>query len=144
MPRAFLLLLYDVLMVSLAIEDYKCRKIRNSYVQIILLMAVISVVVMPEISVSSRIAGMIAASVPMAGIAMIKPGSFGGGDVKLVFASGAFLGVELVVKGTVTAILLAGVYCIWMVCIKRACRNVQFALGPFLSMGYVMSAFALF
>ena len=144
MPRAFLLLLYDVLMVSLAIEDYKCRKIRNSYVQILLLMAVVSVIVMPEIPVSSRIAGMFAASVPMAGIAMINPGSFGGGDAKLAIASGAFLGVELVAKGTVTAILLAGVYCIWMVCIKRACRNVQFALGPFLSMGYVMSAFALF
>ena len=71
-----MLLLYDVLMVSLAIEDYKCRKIRNSYVQILLLMAVVSVIVMPEIPVSSRIAGMFAASVPMAGIAMINPGSF--------------------------------------------------------------------
>lgn len=139
-----MLLLYDVLMVSLAIGDYKCRKIRNSYVQTILLMAVISVIVMPEIPVSSRIAGMFAVSVPMAGIAMIKPGSFGGGDVKLVFASGAFLGVELVVKGTVTAILLAGMYCIWLICLKRMLRNVQFALGPFLSMGYVMAAFALF
>ena len=139
-----MLLLYDTLLICLGIEDFKKRKIRNQYVAGILLLAMGAVVVMPEISVVSRVIAMFAVSVPMMVLNILKPGSFGGGDVKLVFACGAFLGWKLVVKGTVIAIFLAGAYCIWLICIKREGKNVQFALGPFLSAGFFLSTFSLF
>ena len=94
MIRALLLLLYDVLLINLALEDVKFRKIRNLYITGIVVLAVSAVDVVPEITLSSRIAGMFAVSVPMWCVAMIKPGSFGGGDIKLTFACGAFLGME--------------------------------------------------
>ena len=143
MIRVLLLLLYDVLLISLALEDVKFRKIRNLYITGIVVLAVSAVDVVPEITLSSRIAGMFAVSVPMWCVAMIKPGSFGGGDIKLTFACGAFLGMELVFAGTVIAIFLAGGYCLWLICIKRVRKNVQFALGPFLSTGYIIAVFEL-
>lgn len=109
----------------------------------ITVLAASAIDVVPEITLSSRIAGMFAVSVPMWCMAMIKPGSFGGGDIKLTFACGAFLGMELVFAGTVIAIFLAGGYCLWLICIKRVRKNVQFALGPFLSIGYIIAVFEL-
>ena len=139
-----MLLLYDALMVSLAVEDYKYRTIRNNYVKIILLLSLAAMIIMPEITVISRVKGMLMISLPMLILKVLFHGSFGGGDVKLAFASGAFLGQKLVLEGTVTAILLAGVYCLWMIGVKKARRNMQFALGPFLSAGYMIMTFTLF
>ena len=143
MIRALLLLLYNVLLIGLALEDVKFRKIRNAYVAGILVLAVCAIVAMPEITPCSRIIGMFVVSAPMGCTAMIKPGSFGGGDIKLTFVCGAFLGMKLLVTGTVIAIFLAGGYCLWMICIKRVRENVQFALGPFLSVGYIIAAYKL-
>lgn len=142
--RALLLLLYDALLISLAVEDFKYRKIRNQYVAGILLLTIFSAFVMREISILSRVIGMFAVSVPMAGIALFKSGSFGGGDLKLTAACGLFLGYRLLLNGTIAAIFLAGIYCVYLICIKKKNKNVQFALGPFLSAGYILSAFALF
>ncbi len=139
-----MLLLYDAALASLAIEDFRTRKIRNHYIVWILFLAIVATLTMPEITVFSRMFGMFAVSIPMLCLALFVPGSFGGGDIKLVFACGAFLGFELMLKGTVLAIFLAGVYCVWLICIKKGGRNMQFALGPFLSAGYIFASFYLF
>lgn len=144
MSRAVMLLLYDAALVSLAIEDFRKRKISNHYVVGILLLALVAAVTMPEVTAEARFFGMFAVSVPMILLALFMPGSFGGGDIKLAFGCGAFLGVELLIKGTVIAIFLAGLHCIWLICIKKERRNVQFALGPFLSAGYIISSLSLF
>ena len=144
MARVIVLLLYDYVLVRLAIEDYRYQKIKNCYVKTILLLSAVSLAVMPKISLISRVFGMFAVSLPMLLLGMFVPGSFGGGDVKLVFACGAFLGCELLLKGTAIALFLAGIYSIWLICIKKEKRNVQFALGPFLSVGYIISAFSIF
>ena len=144
MARGCILLLYDTFLVMLAIEDLKIRKIRNRYPMAILLLSLVSTFVFGNISVLSRSFGMLIVSIPMLFLALWIPGSFGGGDVKLVFACGVFLGCELLLKGTAIALFLAGIYSIWLICIKKEKRNVQFALGPFLSVGYIISAFLIF
>ena len=138
-----MLLLYNVLLIGLALEDVKFRKIRNPYITGIIILAVCAIFVMPEIVLWSRILGMFIISVPMGCAAIIRPGSFGGGDIKLTFACGAFLGMEFLVAGTVIAIFLAGTYCLWLICIKKVRENKQFALGPFLSVGYIIAAYKL-
>ena len=142
MFRTLLLLLYDTVLICLAIEDYKYQKIRNGYVKIILLLALISMFVIPEITVKSKMAGMFAVSIPMMIIRRICLGGFGGGDVKLAFASGLFLGWKLLLKGTAASIFLAGGYSLWIFLSKSQTR--QFALGPFLSAGYVLMTIILF
>ena len=138
MIRGCILLLYDATLIRIAIEDFKERKIRDKYNVWILVLTGISAVLGFGSPRSSRLLGMFLISVPMVGIAFIRPGSFGGGDVKLAFASGAFLGWRGVLEGTVYGIGLASIYCLWLIFIKKENRDVQFALGPYLSAGYIL------
>ena len=139
MIRGCILLLYDAILIRLAIEDFKERKIQDKYNAGILVLAGISAVLGLGAPLLSRVIGMFLISVPMMGIALIRPGSFGGGDIKLAFASGAFLGWRGVLQGTIYGIACASVYCIWVILVKKEKKHVQFALGPYLSVGYILS-----
>lgn len=138
MARAITLLLFDIALVSLAIEDFKKKKISNRYVLFILLLAFTAVFTMPEIRILARIQGMFAVSVPMLLLAILQKGSFGGGDMKLTFACGAFLGWRLLIDGVVISIFLAGIYALWLLIIRKEKRKMQFAFGPFLSIGFLI------
>lgn len=144
MTRACTLLLFDMLLVDLAILDYKKRMISNRSITAILCLSILSIFLFPEISPGMRTIGMFAVSVPMTILALCIRGSFGGGDVKLVFACGAFLGWKILMKGVVLAVFMAGCYSFWLLFIKRKQKNVQFALGPFLSAGFIISSCSLF
>ena len=144
MARNCTLLLFYGVLVFICFEDLKKRTIKNTYQRMILFLAAVSVFVIPEISPVSRALGMFMVGLPMTFLALICPGSFGGGDVKLVFSCGAFLGWRLLGKGTVFAILLAGVYSLYLVLKGGEKSNRQFAFGPFLSLGYMLSCAELF
>lgn len=101
----------------------------------IIILALVSLVTMPGTSLIDRGIGMICVSVPMLVLALVIPGAFGGGDVKLMAACGAFLGWKLTLVSTVLAIFGGGVYGIWLLAAKKAERKSQFAFGPFLCMG---------
>ena len=138
MLRVGTLLLYELALVCLAIEDLKHQKIRNIYIFGILLLVLPGCFAMPEIGMSSRLIGMFAISAPLAGLSILRKRGIGGGDIKLVFASGAFLGVELLLQGTAIAILLAGCYGIYLLLYKKEEILKKFPLGPFLSTGYIL------
>lgn len=144
MARACTLLLFYTVLVYLAIEDIQKRKISDWCHAVILLLTLVAFAAIPEISLWARIFGMFIVSLPMTLITLCFPGSFGGGDVKLAFSSGAFLGWELVLGGTAMAICLAGLYSLWVVFIRKEKKLVQFALGPYLSVGYIIAALSLF
>lgn len=144
MARAYTLLLFYMILAVLAIEDVRKRKISNMWHGLILLLTLAAFFTIPEISLQMRILGMLAVSLPMAFIALFVPGSFGGGDVKLVFFAGAFLGWKLVFRGATIAILLAASYSLWLILMKKEALKVQFPLGPCLSVGFILSSISLF
>ena len=142
MLRVLLLLLYTFVLFQIAIEDSKYQKIRNIQIVKILILALAGCLVIPEIDMASRIFGMFAVSFPMMMINCVRPGSFGGGDLKLTFACGAFLGSEMLVFGTICGIFAAGIYASYMFLRKKS-KNIRFALGPFLSLGYLLVTMCL-
>ena len=144
MARAFLLLLFDIVLVLLAIEDFRMHKIRNLYSCLILGLGAVAVVVIPEIPWIARVLGMFGVSVPMLGLALLFPGSFGGGDIKIVLVCGAFLGWPKVLEGTLLAIFLSAVYSGYLVITQKKLRKRKFAFGPCLSVGYLISSFCLY
>lgn len=87
----------------------------------------------PTVSVTAgdRILGIFAASVPLFIVALIT-GGFGGGDIKLLAALGLCLGWQLVLLAFFGAILLGGIYAVWLLITKRAGRKDAFAFGPFI------------
>ncbi len=144
MARICTLLLFYSVLVCVGVEDLKKRTIKNTYQRMILFLAAVSVFVVPEISPFSRALGMFMVGLPMAFLALIFPGSFGGGDVKLTVSCGAFLGWRLLGKGTALAIFFAGTYSLYLIVKKRGKGDRQFAFGPFLSLGYMLSCAELF
>ena len=72
MLRAGTLLLYELVLVCLAIEDLKYQKIRNIYILGILLLVLPGYFAMPEIGMSSRLIGMFAISAPLAGLSILR------------------------------------------------------------------------
>lgn len=58
----------------------------------ILILAIANIWLVPEHGLIDRLIGALIISVPMLLLALAIPGAFGGGDIKLMAVSGAFLG----------------------------------------------------
>lgn len=101
----------------------------------ILILSVISLSTMGGITLMDRAIGFLCVSLPMLVLALVIPGAFGGGDIKLMAACGVFLGWRLTLVSTVLAILGGGIYGIWLMAAKKAGRKEKFAFGPFLCGG---------
>lgn len=91
---------------------------------------------------ADRLAGALCVSVPMLLVALLVPGGFGGGDIKLMAAAGLFLGWRHTLLAAFLAILGGGFYGIWLLAVKKADRRAQFAFGPFLCAGIVTAMLA--
>ena len=91
------------------------------------------------VSLTERMLGALCVSVPMFGIAVLAPGSFGGGDVKLMCAAGALLGWRHILWSAAAGIFAAGVYVLYLLIIKNTGRKAEFPLGPFLCFGIAVN-----
>ncbi len=78
-------------------------------------------------------------------VAFIYPAGMGGGDVKLAFVLGTFLGYVggpgVVLVGMFLAFLLGGVVGVAAMAVSRAGRKTQIPFGPFLALGTVLAIF---
>jgi leader peptidase (prepilin peptidase) / N-methyltransferase len=79
-------------------------------------------------------------------VAMIAPAGMGGGDVKLAFVLGSFLGYlgapGMVLVGMFLSFLAGGVIGVIVMLVVRGTRKMQIPFGPFLAVGTVAAIFA--
>ena len=96
---------------------------------------------MDEVTIVSRLIGMICISLPLYLIVLFIPEGFGGGDIKLMFAAGFLLGWKATVVGFFIGLILGGIY--GVICLVRRShgKNDHFAFGPFLSVGLAIALF---
>lgn len=123
-------------------EDLAEQKIPDRYHLMILALAGISCFTMPEVSLGSRTLGFLCVSVPLLAVALIVPGAFGGGDVKLMATCGAFLGWRMTLVSTGIAFFLGGSWCIVWLILKKMGRKDRIAFGPFLCIGMAAGVLA--
>lgn len=83
----------------------------------------------------SRLIGLFCVSVPMLLITLAIPGSFGGGDIKLVAVCGFLLGWQRTLLGLFLALLSGGAYGSSLLIKDRRNKSRHFAFGPFLCGG---------
>lgn len=76
-------------------------------------------------------------SLPMICTNLVRADSFGGGDIKMCGAAGFLLGGTQTIAGSLLALLLAGLYGGVALLLKIKKPKDTFALGPFLSFGYI-------
>lgn len=108
---------------------------------IIMVLGVISIWTVGEPSILERIIGMFAISLPLFLIVLIVPDGFGGGDIKLMFAAGLFLGWKATVVAFFIGLIAGGAYGIVCLVRRKKGKKDHFAFGPFLCVGLVIAQF---
>jgi leader peptidase (prepilin peptidase)/N-methyltransferase len=83
--------------------------------------------------------GAFAASIPLFLLASLS-GGFGGGDIKLMFAAGIFLGWQPVLLALFIATILGAIVGAFLLATKRATRSTKIAFGPYLAIGIAIAA----
>ena len=113
--------------------------IYNRFHILILLLAVVQCMLVPEHGLPDRLLGAVIVSVPMLALTLLVPGAFGGGDIKLMAVSGLFLGTAPTVVAMFLSLVAGGGFAVSMLLMKKMEKNDQFAFGPFLAFGLAVS-----
>lgn len=141
--KSLLSYIFLILLAAAAWKDIRTRRIPNAIVLGIAAAGILSIPFFPAISLADRGIGIFCVSLPLLIITLLVPGSFGGGDIKLMAASGIFLGWEMNLRAFALAALIAGAWCIWKLLRKQLDRKAQIAFGPFLCIGIVTEVIRL-
>ncbi len=131
----FFLVICDLMVITMI--DADTQEIPPQLNVILLLLGIPAIWVLPGPTITERVIGLFAISVPMF-ILMLFNG-FGGGDVKMMFAAGFLLGWKGVVGAFFVGIIVGGAYAIYLLVKKKKGRKEQFAFGPFLAFGVLVS-----
>lgn len=115
--------------------DMDTKKIPDSLVLAAGMAGLLSIPFFPDPGLAERALGVFSVSLILLAAALIVPGGFGGGDIKLTAACGLFLGCRLCLISFVLAVLTAGGYCVLMLAAGRMKLRTRFAFGPFLCLG---------
>jgi len=137
--KLFVGAVFLILLGVVAGRDIKTFEIPNEYVLWIAILGIIAIFVFPEIRWTNRVAGIFCVSLILLLITVIVPGSFGGGDIKLMAACGAFLGGERCLIAFGIAVMLGGIWGIVLLISGKKKAKESIAFGPFLCVGSAIS-----
>lgn len=140
-PRGLLAFAYLAVLMAVAGIDWDTRVIYDRFHIAIAVLGVAALRLFPEHGLIDRLIGAGAVALPMLGLALCVEGAFGGGDIKLMAASGFLLGWQAILVAMFWGLVSGGVYCVWMMARGRLSRKDRFAFGPFLAAGLAASLF---
>ena len=130
------------LLAAASYIDIKTHEIPNKLNLALLACGVLSILLMPHISLTSHLIGLFCVSVPMLAVSLLFPDAVGMGDVKLMGACGLLLGWEQILVAAVIGILVGGLQGVYFLLSKKKGRKDHFAFGPALCIGIVTALFA--
>ena len=122
------------ILMTVALLDWDTMEIPDRFHVLLILCAACHGALFPETGITERLLGCLCVSVPMLVIALVIPGGFGGGDIKLMFALGLLLGWKGTLLAAFLGILSGGAWC-GVLLAKGQGRKAQFPFGPFLCLG---------
>lgn len=116
---------FCIILIAASIIDIRTRTVPDM-IHILILLAGL-----PGIHPVRSVIGFIVVPLPFLAAAFLKPGSIGGGDIKLMAACGFFMGavggIQAMMAGLMLAVLVQGIL---------LCRREEpFALVPYLTIG---------
>lgn len=136
-----IVLSFFCVLAAVAWIDHRTMEIPDILPAAVLLLSAASCLAGREPDLFSRVLGFFSVSLPMLLMTLAVPGAFGGGDIKLMAACGAFLGWRSALEACLFAILGGGMWGIWLLVSGKAGRKDHFAFGPFLCAGAVIAFF---
>lgn len=139
---ALTLFLVSAVLVMITVIDAYTQTIPPVLNIVLGALGLVSILTMPGISVAERVIGFFCISVPMFLIVLLVPGGFGGGDIKMMAASGILLGWKGNLAAFFIGLIIGGVYGAFLLISGKKGRKEHFAFGPCLSIGIFVSAYA--
>lgn len=139
---ALTLFLVSAVLVMITVIDAYTQTIPPVLNIILGALGLLSILTMPGMSVAERVIGFFCISVPMFLIVLLVPGGFGGGDIKMMAASGILLGWKGNLAAFFIGLIIGGVYGAFLLISGKKGRKEHFAFGPCLSIGIFVSAYA--
>jgi leader peptidase (prepilin peptidase)/N-methyltransferase len=142
-PVLAALLYFCVLGILLLVTyiDTETREIPNGLCLALLVCGVLAIFVAPELTLASRVVGLVCVSVPLLLLIVLIPNAFGGGDVKLLAAAGFLLGWQNIVVAAAIGILIGGIYGVYLMVFGEKGAKDHFAFGPALCVGIATALF---
>lgn len=139
--RAYLAFAVLFILTVVALMDWDTMEIYDRFHIAVMACAAPAVWLFPEVRLMERAIGAVCVSVPMLLLALVISGAFGGGDIKLMFALGLFLGWKNTLLAVFFAVLTGGAYACYLLAGKKAGRKDHFPFGPFLCLGAAIAMF---
>ncbi len=139
--RGLIAFLYLGVLMIVALIDWDTRIIYNRFHICIILLGIAALWLFPEHTITDRLIGAVVVSAPMLLIALVIEGAFGGGDIKLMAASGFFLGWRGILVAMFLGLLTGSFYALSMLAVHKLNRKDHFAFGPFLAIGLGAAVF---
>ncbi len=129
------------ILVTIAVIDMDTQYIPPELNLMLGGLGLLSIVTLPGPTIIQRLIGVVCISVPLLLIALIVPGAFGGGDIKMMAAVGLLLGWKGNVIAFLIGVFLGGGYGAYVLATKKMGRKEHFAFGPFLAVGIAISLY---
>ncbi|HEY8891444.1 MAG TPA: A24 family peptidase [Clostridium sp.] len=126
-------LVLDSILIVVSFIDIEHQIIPNKLIIFILAVGVLFSFI-NDISFMSEIFGMLLGGGVLFLLALV-PGSLGGGDIKLMFALGIFLGAKGILVALFLAFIIASIISILLLLFKIKKRKDYIPFGPFLALG---------
>jgi leader peptidase (prepilin peptidase)/N-methyltransferase len=129
------------ILLTISIIDADTMEIPDGLNIALALLGLLSLLAGPDISLVSRAIGLLAVSLPMFLLAIIVPGAFGGGDIKLMAAAGILLGWQQLLVAFFIGLVVGGAYGICALISRKKGLKEHFAFGPALCLGVAVAMF---
>lgn len=139
--QVFLNLLTAALLAVIAWTDYHTMEIPDGLNLTLGLCALAAVPVFPEIALMQRCVGAFCVFIPMFLLCLVIDDAFGGGDLKLVFVMGFYLGWRACLAGVFIGFLIGGLQAAFLLVSGRARygERTHMAFGPALCAGFLVA-----
>jgi len=137
------LIVYGVTMILIAVAliDLDTTEIPDSLIIALIPFAIASIWLLPGITWLSHLIGLVTIALPMLLLALVIPGAFGGGDIKLMAVCGLLLGWQLTLLAFFIALVLGGGVAIYLMASGKRKRGEHMVFGPALCAGVIATLF---
>lgn len=125
------------ILICITMIDFDTMTIPNGLIIALMVPALLSFFVFPQVGILSQFVGIFVVSLPMLILVLFIPEAFGGGDIKLMAVAGFMLGWGNTLLATFIGLLLGGTVAVSLI-IKKT-KDKHMAFGPYLCIG-IMTA----
>lgn len=130
-------LIFTSILIIIAFVDLDTMIIYDRFHVLIFMLGLIEAFIFKKNFLHLILASVVV-SVPLLIVALVT-GGMGGGDIKLMFVSGFYLGVQRILVGFIVSVIVGGSYGIYTLLTKKHSGKDAIPFGPFLCLGLYVS-----